>query len=483
MTSTRPPADPIAGLSRVWFSKGLIRFLLLVAVAAAVAIIVGTFGIAREYGSLHASILTGSEGAYYYAVATRLAERAKRENGSLTVIPTAGSVENVSRLSGAGGRCTEKFALVQDGIPVPHDAGLELLGRLPEPESLILLGREGRAFPSFADLRGASVGIGPQASGTDYLMHQLFEDPDLRGLDVRFSNHALLEQVRLVARGDLDLAAMVTQENAEFLHTIIGQYGLDLVSPHDLEGLIGRYPWLGLGVIPVGRYDLVRPIPATDKQVARLATLVVASPCARRADRVALLMLLAAEFPGFVRGNPPGSTSPATDLPLAPAAHQLFRTGEPELADRYFPWLVNLVSPAYWVYVLMGVTILFNASNTFSRFRLWRIDAARDKLESAIKGLFQPGLTHAQMRAVPAERVLTTPEKHAVARAIMQRLAELRARCQRQTGSIFTPMGDEIYYRYQQSLIDEAATTVGALIQRPLPAGNNTIALNRASEA
>jgi hypothetical protein len=27
-------------------------------------------------------------------------------------------------------------------------------------------------------------------------------------------------------------------------------------------------------------------------------------------------------------------------------------------------------------------------------------------------------------------------------------------------------MGDEMFYRYQQSLIDEAATTVGALLKR-----------------
>ena len=69
-------------------------------------------------------------------------------------------------------------------------------------------------------------------------------------------------------------------------------------------------------------------------------------------------------------------------------------------------------------------------------------------------------------------------EKRAAAEAIMRRLVELRARCQRQTNSFVTPMGDEMFYRYQQSLIDEAATTVGALLQRlarstaaSLPAG------------
>ena len=41
----------------------------------------------------------------------------------------------------------------------------------------------------------------------------------------------------------------------------------------------------------------------------------------------------------------------------------------------------------------------------------------------------------------------------------------LRARCQRQTNSVVTPMGNEMFYRYQQSLIDEA-TTLAALLQR-----------------
>jgi hypothetical protein len=111
----------------------------------------------------------------------------------------------------------------------------------------------------------------------------------------------------------------------------------------------------------------------------------------------------------------------------------------------------------------------------FSRFRLWRIDAAREKLETTLKHLVDPALTHAQMRAVPADSVMAVPERRAAAQAILEQLLALRARCQRQTSSLVTPMGDEMFYRYQQSLIDEAATTVGALLQQsPGPSGRPT---------
>lgn len=449
-----------------WYGKGLARAAILLIVAALIAGIAADFGIARDYGYLHASILSGTPGGYYHALATRLANRAKRGHGTLTIVSTAGSIENVRRLTSIRGHCGEMFGLIQDGTPVPANTGLELLGQLPERESLILLARSDNTFRSFADLRGASNGIGPQGSGTAYLMRQLFADSDLLQLGVRLSYHELSEQAALVAQGKLDLAAFVMEEDAKVLHDIMRQHDLNIVAPTDLQGLVARYPWLSLGTIAAGRYDLVRPTPAADKQVARLATLVVSGPCAKRADQVAMLVLLSAELPGFVRSNPPSATSPSTVVPLAAAARQFFLRGEPSLADQYFPWLVNLLSPAYWIYLVMAVTVLFNGMAAFSRFRLWRIDAAREKLETALKEFAGAGLTHAQIREATAARPIDAPERRTAAQVILQRLMDLRARCRRYTGSFATPMGDEMYYRYQQSLIDEAINTLGSLLGR-----------------
>jgi hypothetical protein len=368
-------------------------------------------------------------------------------------------VENVSRLTEKRSGCRAAFAFVQDGTPVPETAGV-VLGRLPEPESLLLLAKRDRSFRGFDKLRQISIGIGPQDSGTALLVGQLFKDPDLKNLNARLSHHGLEEQAAQVADGSLDLAAMVIQEGSDLVRRLIRRHDLDIADLGDLEGLIARHPWLSLGRVPAGLYDLVRPTPPVDRPVAEVNTLLLAGACVQRAERVAMLMLLNAEIPGFIRGNPPKSIALGSPLPLASEARQFFIAGEPELADRYFPWLVNLMSPAYWIYLVMAVTILFNAMKGLSRFRLWRIDVARENLKASIEALTEPGRAGPVLDGREPSRT-----NQATAESILGQLTELHSRCQRQVASIVTPMGDEMFYRYQQSLIDETRAKLIATLR------------------
>jgi TRAP-type uncharacterized transport system substrate-binding protein len=440
---------------------------LLVAIAAfVIAAGVLYLTVSGDYAFLKASVYTGTSTGQYHAIAERLAARALKKNGRLDVIATAGSVENITRLAGENGRCVPAFAFVQDGLPVPADAGLQTLGRLPQPESLLIFARRGRAIDTFNDLRGASVGIGPDGSGTDYLMRQLLENSDLKGLDWRPSNHDLESQAELVHEGQLDLAAFVMSENATLIRTLTNKYDLEIVAPADMEGLVTRDKWLRLGRIPAGFYDIVRPIPATDKVVAQVDTLIMTNACVHRAERLAFLMLLSEEFPNFVRSNPPPSAKSQDTAPLGDEARQFFTNGEPELADRYFPRLVNLMSPAYWIYLAMAVTILFNATNSYSRFRLWRIDANREILESRLKALTGLGSTPEHIRTLPPGAAIKTAQDRKAAEDLMKDFETLRLRCVDQTRSMVTPMGREMYYRYQESLIKDSQERLAALLRR-----------------
>jgi hypothetical protein len=112
----------------------------------------------------------------------------------------------------------------------------------------------------------------------------------------------------------------------------------------------------------------------------------------------------------------------------------------------------------------MAVTILFNAMKALSRFRLWRIDARREKLEAQLQEL--AGGYLAAMRTLPTPPVLAATIARGAAERIEADLAALRARCRRQVGSMVTPMGEEMFYRYQEFRIEEALQTAAMLMGR-----------------
>jgi len=69
------------------------------------------------------------------------------------------------------------------------------------------------------------------------------------------------------------------------------------------------------------------------------------------------------------------------------------------------------------------------------------------------------------MRAAERRQALSGPDSRTAVREIKEQLRQLRLRCQRYTSSVVTPMGDEMYYRYQEALIDELTSTLTVLLQ------------------
>jgi hypothetical protein len=154
---------------------------------------------------------------------------------------------------------------------------------------------------------------------------------------------------------------------------------------------------------------------------------------------------------------------------LAPEARQFFLTGEPEFADRYFPWLVNVMSPAYWVYLVMAVTALFNGLRWLSRFWLWRLDDEREKIEAEVRQVAGVVVSHGPAPDLSTGELLVDPKARAAAEGLLNRLAALRTRCERRANSFATPMGDEMFYRFQQSLIDDTMALLKSLLLTPSP--------------
>ncbi len=440
------------------------RAAVVVAVLALVGAVLSQLNLKRDLHRLDAAILSGSPEGSYHAIAADLTVVAAKENGKLREVPSAGSLENVARLRAAKSTCEVAFALAQDGGDWGPPGELELIGRMPKAESVVLLGKEADKLTELSQLAHVRMGAGPEGSGAARLATQLFAIPELAALGVELSHRGASEELAMLADGRLDLALVVIDEDAPWLgDTVRG--GMQIAGLTHLDVVARRLPHFKTGRIGAGEFDAVRVIPAQDKRVLRVETLVVGNRCAGRSATLDLMSALVQRFPDFVRHNK-GSAN-TTGLPLAAAARGFFDHEGPELADEYVPWLVDVMPPANWAYVVMAVSVLFNVMGMGHRFRLWRIDAARVSLEAELAALFGRATTLGDIaRANAGAEEANARAQLPRVEVIVRDLEALAERSRRYSLSVLVPMGQEMAYRYQEGVIYETLTVLRDFVRR-----------------
>ena len=397
------------------------------------------------------SMLSGSPTGQYHALVEGFAGEVSRRNGRLINVPTAGSAENIQRLIAARTTCDLQLALVQDGMVYPEGHGLQLIGRLPVAESLVMLGRDLDRFRAPADLKGIRLGIGPMGSGTEQLMRRVLAE--LSGLDIVVSTPSIDEQLDMLERGELDLGAMVISDKAKLLADAVVRRKLDILAMPNAESLTRRLPFARVGVIEAGQLDYVHQLPRVAKPVLQIDTLVVSNGCASDGAIQGLMAAQAELSPNFVRHNK-GQPN-LTGLPMAGVAQNFFKDEGPDPLGTYAPWAVDILPLPTWIQIGVAISVLFSAMKMGHRFRLWRIDASRVTLESQIAELFGEGTTVHAIAEMPADPQHATPQARARIDQLLARLSTLRDRCRRHSLSVLVPMGEEMSYRYQETLISD----------------------------
>jgi TRAP-type uncharacterized transport system substrate-binding protein len=431
--------------------KAGLRFVLPVLVLILLGTLFALTDPAATLRHLRVGFLSGSVKGNYFAVVDRIAVGAARREGHVSNLTSAGSVENVRRLIEARPRCTAHFALVQEGTAWPEGRPLELIGRLSRPESLVILGRSADRFTSMRELHGLRLGIGPEGSGTEFLMRRLLAP--LASLELQVSTHPIDEQLQRLERGELDLGAMVIDEDAEQLRDAVRLRKLQILDLPRAEAVAHELPFLRVARIEAGHYDVLAGLPPTPKSILQADTLIIGNGCASRSATQALISLFIDAYPRFLNYN--RDTANLSGLSYASGARSYYGTGEPDTLGLYAPRLIDIMPTAGWVQLALGISVLFNAMGLVNRFRLWRLDDARVRLEREIPRLFDhPRITVGEIsRSRPA--LGRDPTEIDALRSLIDRLEELYLRCRRQSVSILVPMGAEMAYRYQETLITD----------------------------
>src|SRR5262249_4042699 len=139
--------------------------------------------------------------------------------------------------------------------------------------------------------------------GTAKVAKQILESRDLDQLGLSLDNHPLAEQLDLAAQGKLYLAVLVMDEDAALVEKAIREQGLEVASYAHADSLLSRGPHLHVGRLDAGHYDPVKLLPAADRTVLQVDTLLVSNGCAGRSKALDFLGVVASVFPEFVRDN------------------------------------------------------------------------------------------------------------------------------------------------------------------------------------
>src|SRR5262245_1926354 len=298
--------------SRAFARLGHMKLALAGGILALIGLLVAFSVRAPNLAHVQVGVLSGDPQKNYHTVVNDLAAEARLQKGRVDNIPSAGSAENIARLIAGRAACDVHFALVQEGLEWPAGSSLRLVGRLPRAESLVFLGRQADRIKTLADLHGMRIGIGPIGSGTEHVARQVLSP--LAELNLLLSTHDVEEQLVKVGRGELDLGAMVVDEDAELLVTAVRDRGLQILNLPNAEALARRLPFKRVGRIVVGQFDPVRVLPREAKDVLQVDTLIVGNGCARRSVTQGFITVVLAGFPDFVRYN--RDTPNRSGLPL-----------------------------------------------------------------------------------------------------------------------------------------------------------------------
>jgi uncharacterized protein len=440
----------VLGLSKRTLDRSkYLKLALLGGILLLIGLLVAFSDHSPDLAHVRVSVLSASPQGNYHEIVNALSAEARRQKGHIDNIPSAGSVENISRLVASRTSCDVQFALVQDGMDWPTSSSLQLIGRLHNAESLVFLGPEADRMKALTDLRGMRIGIGPIGSGTEHVARQVLAP--LAELDLMLETQSIDEQITKLERGELDLGAMVINEDAQFLAQAVRDRGLQILSLPNVEALARRLPFKRVGRIVAGQYDPVRVLPGETKDILQVDTLIVSNRCARRSVTQGFITVLVTVFPDFVRYN--HDTPNRTGLPLAPAARSYFEHEGPDLVGVYAPWVIDIMPTASWIQLILGISLFFNAKSWWNRFHLSRIDANRMKTEDAIPLLFGLGVTVGEIAEMAPSEKHRAPEARAQLDSMLDQLATLLERSRRASQSVLVPMGEEINYHDQEKFI------------------------------
>jgi TRAP-type uncharacterized transport system substrate-binding protein len=301
-------------------------------------------------------IATGGQGGAYYGFGNRYSEELARAGVKVEIRESKGTPDNLALLHDP--KSGVSAALIQGGIVGPDDArDLETLGTVFY-EPLWLFGRRGVTGKGLGGLRGKTVAVGPDGSGTQKLVLELLLRHGINGQVSKLLPLTTTEGRDRLLAGTVDAAFMVASWDAPDVQKLLGDSSIELSGYPQADAYVALDPFLHKVTVPRGLRDLAADQPSADiALVAAKASLVVRKDlhpaieflllrAARQIHTAAGVFQQAGEFPA----------DEAVGLPLSDAARRFYKQDLPFLYN-YLPyWIADLIGKLVFLLIpIIGV--------------------------------------------------------------------------------------------------------------------------------
>lgn len=318
------------------------------------------------------TIATGSVDGAYHQFAKLYAGALEEAGIKLNLKPTAGSAENIRHLVTEGSDID--LALIQGGITdgVSSD-GLVSLGRM-FMEPVWIFYRDSNEVNRLSALKGKTIAIGPEESGTRQLALSLFKPNDITAETTNFVPLGGMEAAACLTKRECDAVFYVASPEAEAVKALLSADEVRLMSLSQAHAMTRIFPFLTRVTLPEGVIDFVRNIPPNDRTLVAAQAALVAKADIHPAI-IGLLVNVAKRIHkqgGLFQnvGEYPKSTDP--EFPMSDAAEIAYNSGVPFL-QRFLPFWLAIFIERMIILLVPIATIVFPLVKLGPWLYEWRV--------------------------------------------------------------------------------------------------------------
>jgi len=305
------------------------------------------------------TIASGPEGSSLWTYAEQYRKILARNRVTLKILPSAGALDNLKRLSDP--KSDVDVGFVQGGLSNLADpAGLVSLGSMfYEPLAVFY---RGTPLERLSGLKGRRIAIGPEGSGTRNLAATLLNanDIDPKG-STRLLNLEGKEGAQALLKHRIDAAFLMGDSaTPESMRELVHSPGIRLFDFVQAEAYVRRFRYLSKLELPAGSLDLGRNAPPQSLTLIAPTVELIARPslhpalsdllieAAREVHGRATLIQRVGEFPAPLEH----------EYPISDDAARYYKSGK-GIAYRYLPfWVASLVDRALVVLVPIVLVLI-----------------------------------------------------------------------------------------------------------------------------